>query len=119
MRPEDRDVGLLWDMRKYADEALELASTRSLAIIEANPKESYELRYVLLVIGEAASHASDPFQKAHSEIDWANIVGARNILVHDYRHTRNDLVWAMATEHAPALVSAINSIIEANPPLSE
>ena len=38
----------------------------------------------LQIIGEAARHLSDEFKETHSEIQWEQIIGMRNIIVHDY-----------------------------------
>jgi uncharacterized protein with HEPN domain len=38
----------------------------------------------LIVIGEAASRLSDDLRAAHPEVEWADIVGFRNIAVHAY-----------------------------------
>jgi uncharacterized protein with HEPN domain len=38
----------------------------------------------LIVIGEAAARLSPAFREQHPEVEWADIVGFRNIAVHAY-----------------------------------
>ena len=36
------------------------------------------------ILGEAANKVSDHLQANHPEIPWGDIIGMRNILIHDY-----------------------------------
>ncbi len=38
----------------------------------------------LIVIGEAAGHLPKEFLDSHSGVEWADIIGFRNIAVHEY-----------------------------------
>jgi uncharacterized protein with HEPN domain len=58
---------------------------------------------VIFAIGEAANHISEGFRADHPEIDWAKIIGMRNILAHEYRGTKDDIVWNAATVGAADL----------------
>jgi uncharacterized protein with HEPN domain len=66
----------------------------------------------LTVIGEAATRISKPFQERYPEVDWASIIGFRNIAVHAYFAVDWDIVWATATEDVPSLLGQITRIIE-------
>jgi len=57
----------------------------------------------LIVIGEAAARLPVDFRKHHSEVEWADIVGFRNIAVHEYFSVDWLIVWVAATQDAPAL----------------
>jgi len=50
----------------------------------------------LIVIGEAASHFPNNFRKSHNNIDWEDIVGFRNIAVHEYFAVLWEIVWNTA-----------------------
>ena len=64
----------------------------------------------LSVIGEAASKLPKEFTTRFPEIPWADIVGFRNIAVHEYFAVRWDIVWAAPTEEAPTLRKQIEKI---------
>jgi uncharacterized protein with HEPN domain len=38
----------------------------------------------LIVIGEAAAHLSPALRERHRDIDWPDIIGLRNVAVHNY-----------------------------------
>ncbi len=46
----------------------------------------------LQILGEAASHISEPVRLAHPEIPWSQIIGMRHVLVHGYLQTDLDVV---------------------------
>lgn len=67
----------------------------------------------LIVIGEAASHLPDEFRGAHPEIAWQDIIGFRNIAVHQYFAIMWEIVWTTANVDVPELKAQIAAIIEA------
>ena len=66
----------------------------------------------LTVIGEAAAHLPKDFTKRFSEIPWLDIVGFRNIAVHEYFAIRLDIAWVAATEEVPVLKKQIEKILQ-------
>jgi uncharacterized protein with HEPN domain len=67
----------------------------------------------LIVIGEAASHLPVEFREGHPEIEWLDIVGFRNIAVHQYFAIMWEIVWTTATADVPELQTQIAAIIKA------
>jgi len=65
----------------------------------------------LTVIGEAASKLPKEFTKRFPEIPWADIVGFRNIAVHEYFAVRWNIVWVAASEEVPTLRDQIEQIL--------
>ena len=65
----------------------------------------------LAVIGEAASKLPKEFTKRFPEIPWVDIIGFRNIAVHEYFAVRWDIVWVAASEEAPTLRVQIEQIL--------
>lgn len=63
------------------------------------------------IIGEAARRVSDEFKANHSEIPWRNIIGLRNILIHEYGEIRISRIWQIATTNVSELIDLINSLI--------
>ncbi len=66
----------------------------------------------LTVIGEAASHLPKEFTNRFPEIPWVDIIGFRNIAVHEYFAIRWDIAWVAATEEVPALKEQIEKILK-------
>jgi uncharacterized protein with HEPN domain len=70
----------------------------------------------LTIIGEAASRLPSEFRERHPEIEWADIVGFRNIAVHSYFSVDWNIVWLTATEDAPQLREQVASILDSDYP---
>ena len=73
----------------------------------------------LTIIGEAAVRLPDEFHKRHPEIEWADIVGFRNIAVHSYFSIDWNIVWIAATRDAPTLREKIVKIIDGEYPSTD
>jgi uncharacterized protein with HEPN domain len=66
----------------------------------------------LTVIGEASARLPGEFQTAHNEIEWADIIGFRNIAVHAYFSKMWEIVWETAVSDVPKLRNQISTILE-------
>lgn len=76
---------------------------------------SYEIRDAVIlnfiVIGEATKKLDAALIKQHPNINWKGLAGFRDILIHQYRRTRLELVWRTAQDDLPALKAAIISML--------
>jgi uncharacterized protein with HEPN domain len=67
--------------------------------------------HLLQNIGEAARRVSDATRDKYPEIQWADIIGMRNRIVHDYLHVRVKIVWSVAQVEIPHLVAELEAIV--------
>ena len=67
------------------------------------------------IIGEACRAVSDGLQKDHSEIPWAEIIGMRHILVHDYFGIDLVEVWKAVEKDLPTLKPKIKTLLQSLP----
>ena len=74
------------------------------------------LTHLIQIIGEAGRQVSRAFSDQHPEIPWADIVGMRHKVVHDYLGVDEDIVWQVVTQDLPALVAALELIVPPTPP---
>ena len=65
----------------------------------------------LQIIGEACSATSEQFQQQHPEIEWANIIAFRNIIVHEYFRVNLEIVWQIANRELAELKVQIETIL--------
>jgi len=65
----------------------------------------------LSIIGEAASRLPVEFRQRHPEIEWTDIIGFRNIVVHAYFAVDWSIVWVAATQEAPELRRMVADIL--------
>ncbi|MBU4444484.1 DUF86 domain-containing protein [bacterium] len=66
----------------------------------------------LQIIGEAANHFSDEFIYEHKEIEWAEIIGLRNLLIHEYFGIDIRIVWQVIQNDLPRLKTNIQKILK-------
>ena len=67
----------------------------------------------LQVIGEASNHLSNELTEQNQDIPWADIVGLRNILVHQYFGIDLRQVWETAELDMPILKAKVREILQA------
>lgn len=65
----------------------------------------------LIVIGEAAARLPADCRQQHPEVKWADIVGFRNIAVHEYFVISWPIVWVTATQDVPNLRHKVARIL--------
>ncbi len=111
MPHSERDLSYLWDMRKYALEIIGFMNGVVHVKFTENKMIRYAVERLLLIIGEAANHVSADFQKEHPEIEWAQIIGLRNILAHEYGEVRVDKIYLAATKGIPDLLKKIEPLL--------
>jgi len=65
------------------------------------------------IIGEASNHISDDTKAKFSTIEWDQIVGLRNVFVHEYFGVDSSLVWEIIKNDLPDLKVKVIEIIDA------
>jgi len=59
----------------------------------SSSEKTYATVKQLEIVGEAANRISKETQDLDSSINWPNIVGLRNILVHEYYIIDHSIIW--------------------------
>ena len=62
------------------------------------------------IIGEACNHLSVELKSKFSDIEWAQIVGMRNVFTHEYFGIDSSLVWDIIKNDIPDLKEKIQHI---------
>jgi len=57
----------------------------------------------LEIIGEASNHISGETKSRFSKIEWAQIVGMRNVFIHEYFGVDQQIVWEIIKTDLPDL----------------
>ena len=65
----------------------------------------------LQIIGEAIRGLPPQFREQHPQIPWAQVIGMRNILVHDYFGVNLNIVWNAVVDDLPPLKRSIQELI--------
>lgn len=73
--------------------------------------EVYGVVHCLQIIGEASRSLPEEFRKNHKEVNWQNIIGMRDMIVHEYFRVDLEIVEKVLDEHLPILKSQIEKIL--------
>ena len=68
----------------------------------------------LEIIGEATKHIPDDVRNRYPKIEWRNMAGMRDRLIHDYVGVNYKIVWDVVQNKIPDLLEQMNQIIEEN-----
>lgn len=66
----------------------------------------------LEIIGEASNHISSETKEKYSEIEWQQIVGMRNLFIHEYFGIDLNIAWDIIENDLPSLKQALVSVLE-------
>lgn len=63
------------------------------------------------ILGEAANHIPDAIRAAHPEIPWPQVIGLRNLLIHEYFGADPTILWKIIVTDLPGLKDKIALLI--------
>ena len=66
----------------------------------------------LEIIGEAAKNLSNDLKKRYRSIEWKDITGMRDIIIHYYFGIKWDIVWSVVNDKLPELKETIEMILQ-------
>ena len=90
--------------------AIAKLSAKSRADYDADDTLRLALAHLVQTVGEAAYRISSPFKDRNPEIPWAQVIGMRHRIVHDYLDVDYDIVWDVVRLHLPPLAGQLRSI---------
>jgi uncharacterized protein with HEPN domain len=106
-----RDHQRLTDILEALDWVAKAITRRTEADFLADETLCYAIAQKLTVIGEAVARLSPELTDRYGSVPWPDIVGLRNILVHEYFGIYWPLVWQTASDHAPILRRQVAEIL--------
>ena len=77
--------------------------------------QSWVVRH-LQILGEAIRGISPELRVRHEELPWSEIIGMRNILVHDYFDVDQDVVWSVVEHDLARLRASLEQSLAELPP---
>ena len=86
--------------------------TMTLADFLENTEKQDAVARNLGVIGEAVKKISPEFRRTHHEIEWTQIAGFRDKLVHDYYGVNLQILWDVMHEKLPGLKDQVTKLLD-------
>ncbi len=111
MQPDQRDAAYLWDILDAARTAEQLTCGLDFAQYSNDRRTQLAIERSLEIIGEAAARVSVSFCNAHPEIPWRQIIGQRNILIHEYGEVKQERIWKVVRENVPQLIELLKPFV--------
>ena len=64
------------------------------------------------IIGEASAKLSLAMKTKHKEVPWKDIIGMRNIIIHDYSETDLPVIWDTVERGLPPLKNTVEAMLK-------
>jgi uncharacterized protein with HEPN domain len=106
-----RDLVYVGHMLDQARKAVSKTQGISRETYDADENLRLAVIHLIQTIGEAARQVSREFCNNHPDVRWADIIGMRHKVVHDYLGVDDDIVWQVVIEDLPKLVAALEPIV--------
>ncbi len=77
----------------------------------SDEERQYVAFWSIAVMGEAAGKISHEFRAENPDLPWREMIGVRNVLIHNYAHIDLDIVWGIITHSAPEIIRFIGPLL--------
>ena len=112
MKSELGDRARLQHISEAIKEIENYISNSSYEDFQSNSMMQFATVKQLEIIGEASTQLTEHFKKLYKEIEWREIVGLRNILIHEYFGIDTKIVWDILQIDLPKLKVQVEDILK-------
>ena len=112
MRSELGDKIRLQHILDAIDEIQKYLIAADLSVFLENSMMRFACIKQMEIIGEASNHLSTALKSKFSEIEWAQIVGMRNVFAHEYFGIDSSIVWEIIKNDIPELKEKVEHILK-------
>jgi uncharacterized protein with HEPN domain len=106
-----RDSGYLLDMLEAAKLALSYVAGKSHEEFQADVQCQDAVIRRLEIIGEAARRLTDETRASLPSLRWSDMIGMRNVVIHQYDAVDLDIVWDTVQNHLPPLIATLEKVV--------
>jgi uncharacterized protein with HEPN domain len=99
-------------MLDAASKAIALSGKISRPQFTHDSVEALAITRLLEIVGEAARRTSPEFRTRFPTIEWKQIAGTRDRLIHGYDVIDLDMIWEICKSDLPALVPRLKKVLE-------
>ncbi len=103
-------------MRNAARNVLEITAGTDYDAFIDNEVLRLAVERLIEIIGEASRRITTGFKQLNPDIPWADILGQRNILAHEYGDIDYELLWDVVENGLPDLLARLDAVLPPEPP---
>ena len=94
-----------------AIEKIEEVKKRGKAAFDEDSMIQVWMVHHLMIIGEAVRAVDPAIRAKHTDVPWRDIVGMRNVLIHDYFSINKNIVWETVSEKLEPFKAKIQEML--------
>ncbi len=111
MRGKREILDYVRDMLYAAEQAEHFIHDMTWDSFRSDTKTIFAVIRALEVIGEAARHIPKSVRTRYTEVPWEEIIGMRNIVIHEYFGIDLEVIWKTLQQDLPPLRAALSKIL--------
>jgi len=102
---------LIGDIQKAVGRLQKLVEGMLLEKFLSDETTTEAVLYNFAIIGEAASKIPPILREKHSAVPWSQMIGMRNIVIHEYFRIDLEILWDTIQNRLPELVPALQQML--------
>ncbi len=111
MKHKRTQVDYLLDILNNVEKAQRFVEGVTQEDFEANDEKVYAVVHALQTIGEAARHVPKSLRQRYASMDWEDVVGMRDIVVHEYFGVDLDIIWRTIQQDLVPLETLVKQML--------
>jgi uncharacterized protein with HEPN domain len=111
MNGERESLDYIRDMLNSAEKALAFVTGMKYDEFATDEKTQFAVVRAIEIIGEAAKKVPQDVKEMYAEIQWREISGTRDKLIHDYVGVNLAVVWRTLQEDLPTLIDQLRNLL--------
>lgn len=109
------DAAAIVDIHRFAKLALRFVGDMDFEAFENDELTQHAVLHALTLMGEAVKRLSPEFRDEHQAVNWGDIAGMRDVLIHSYHRVELQEIWIILVDHLPGLVAYIEPLAPTPP----
>lgn len=105
-------VDYFHDIYEATGLALSFVAGVDLDTFAGNREKLFAVTRALEIVGEAARQVPLEMQQRYPHLPWQEMIGMRNVVIHEYFGVDPEVIWRTVHEDLPQLHAALGEILD-------
>ncbi len=106
-----RDIQYLYDILESARLAVSYVTGKTRATFLSDIQCQDAVNRRIMIIGEAANRISQETRQTLNHLPWRQMIGMRNVVVHEYANLNLGIVWDTIQNDFPPLITELEKVM--------